>query len=81
MTPQRPTSGRIVAWAALAVMLAVTVVPLLVMLATALTPPQQLYARGNGLLPTAPTLLNFKRVLGGLSGDESLALGGSGAEV
>ena len=49
-------------------MLAITVVPLLVMLATALTPPQQLYARGNGLLPTAPTLLNFKRVLGGLSG-------------
>ncbi|MDE2370359.1 MAG: carbohydrate ABC transporter permease, partial [Burkholderiales bacterium] len=58
-----------------------TVVPLLVMLATALTPPQQLYARGNGLLPADPTLLNFKRVLGGLSGDESLALGGSGAEV
>ena len=81
MTTQHWTSGRIFAWAALVAMLAITVLPLLVMLATALTPADQLQAQGAEVLPSEPTLINFVRVLGLVTREEDLALGGSGAEV
>jgi multiple sugar transport system permease protein len=73
--------GRVLAWLALGVMLAITLVPLLVMLSTALTHPDQIYARGANLVPAELTLANMQRVLGILNADESLAVGGSGAEV
>jgi multiple sugar transport system permease protein len=81
------SGGRLLAWAALLLLLGVTLAPLAVMLATALTPGDQLVQQGGlrGLANLVPggegTLVNFRRVLGGLSADESLRLGGSGAEV
>lgn len=77
----RPSPGRLLAWAALAAMLLVTLAPLLVMLRTALEHPTGLMERAAGFWVQDPTLLNFRRVLGGLSTEENLALGGSGAET
>ena len=73
--------GRWLAWVALAAMLWVTVAPLWVMLKTALTLPQAVFSEASSVLPQQPSTLNFQRVLGVLSPEQSLALGGSGAEV
>lgn len=78
---QRWNVGRVLAWAALLGMLAVTLLPLWFAVKTALVPPQQLYDQSATLLPRDPTLLNFRRVLGLLSPEQSLAVGGSGAEI
>ncbi|MFG6486181.1 carbohydrate ABC transporter permease [Roseateles sp. BYS78W] len=78
---QRWSLGRLLAWAALLGMLLVTLLPLWFALKTALVPPQQLYDQSATLLPRDPTLLNFRRVLGLLSPEQSLAVGGSGAEI
>ena len=76
-----PGSGRVLAWAALGLMLLITLLPLLVMLRTAFEHPGALLDASSRLLPQEPTWVNLQRVLGGLSGDESLAQGGSGAEI
>lgn len=73
--------GRLLAWAVLAVMLGITVMPLWMALKTALTPSGDLYTQSSQLLPGAPTVLNFRRVLGLVSADASLAAGGSGADI
>lgn len=73
--------GRLLAWAALGAMLLVTLLPLWFALKTALVPPLELYEQSASLVPRDPTLLNFRRVLGLLSADQSLAVGGSGAEI
>ncbi len=78
---QRWSLGRLLAWGALLGMLLVTLLPLWFALKTALVPPQQLYDQSAMLLPRDPTLLNFRRVLGLLSPEQSLAVGGSGAEI
>ncbi len=84
MTARRPTKppwGRWLAWALLALMLGITLAPLWGALKTALEHPRALLAHSAGWLPGEPTLLNFQRVLGGLGVQDSVALGGSGAEV
>ena len=78
---QRLTPGRALAWAALLAMVAFTLLPLWMVVKTALMPPSQLFTESANLLPNQPTLLNFKRVMGLLSEGESMALGGSGAEL
>ena len=82
-SPRRraPGLGRLGAWAALGALLALTVLPLLVMLRTAFEHPQALFGSAGTLWPQDPTLVNLQRVLGGLSPEQSLALGGSGAEI
>ena len=73
--------GRCLAWAALLAVLGVTLAPLGLVLITALQHPQSLLAQPGRWLPDHATLLNFKRVLGQVGLAESVALGGSGAEV
>jgi len=73
--------GRVLAWGALGAMLLLTVAPLWVMLKTALEHPQALYDHAATWWPTDATTVNFQRVAGALTPDQSLALGGSGAEV
>ena len=80
-THRRLPAGRILAWAALAVMLAITLTPLWIVLKTALTHSDDLYTQSTQLLPANTTLVNFKRVLGLLSTDDSQAAGGSGADI
>ena len=78
---QRLTPGRALAWAALLTMIVFTLLPLWMVMKTALMPPSQLFTESANLIPSNPTLLNFERVMGLLSEDESMALGGSGAEL
>lgn len=73
--------GRVLAWGVLILMLGVTLMPLWMMLKTALMHPSELFTQSTQMLPGDPTVLNFKRVLGLLGTDESLAVGGSGAEI
>ncbi len=71
----------ILAWCVLSAMLLVTVLPLWFALKTALMHAGNLYEQSSNMLPIDVTLLNFKRVLGLMSPEESQALGGSGAEI
>ena len=73
--------GRVLAWGVLTLMLGITLMPLWMVLKTALMHPSEVFTQSAQILPTDPTLLNFKRVLGLLSTEESLAVGGSGAEI
>ena len=73
--------GRILAWASLLVMLAITLTPLWMVVKTSLMQPSNVYTESAQLLPSDPTLANFKRVLGFMTQDESQAMGGSGAEI
>jgi multiple sugar transport system permease protein len=75
------TPGRVAAWVALGVMLVITLAPLWMVVKTALMQSANLYTESAQLLPSEPTLDNFKRVLGFMSKEESRALGGSGAEI
>lgn len=73
--------GRLSAWVALIAMLFITLFPLWVMLKTALMPNASLFEQSANLWPDGASLTNFQRVLGLLTADESIALGGSGAEI
>jgi multiple sugar transport system permease protein len=73
--------GRLLAWTALALMMAITLLPLWMVVKTALLPNATLFEQSATLLPQAATAGNFKRVLGLVSPEESIALGGSGADI
>jgi len=80
---RKPTlnPGRMLAWLVLLAILGFTLLPLWVVLKTALTHPEQLFSQSTHWLPSEPTLANFQKVLGWVSTEEALALGGSGAEI
>ena len=73
--------GRVMAWAALGAMLMITLVPMWMVLKTALMQSADLFPRSSDFIPYDPTWVNFARVLGFLSPEESIAAGGSGAEI
>lgn len=75
------TPGRLLAWAALITMLVVTLMPIWMVVKTALMQPANLYTESATLLPSDPTLANFERVVGLMTQEESRAMGGSGAEI
>ncbi len=75
------TPGRLLAWAVLIGMLIVTLMPLWVVIKTALMQPGDLFAQSTRLLPSDPTMLNFERVLGLVSKEDAIAAGGSGADI
>jgi len=77
----RISLGKAWAWGLLGLMLVITLAPLLAMLGTALTHPDALLSQAGKWWPDDSTLINFKRVLGLVSTEQALALGGSGAEV
>ncbi len=80
--PRRPIPwGRILAWASLALILFITLFPFWWMLRTALTYPKALFQNTESLLPVQTTLINFRRVLGLLSAQEGVALGGTGQTI
>ena len=78
---RRWSAGRLLAWTLLIGMLLVTLAPLWMVIKTGLLHPHALYAESTALWPSEPTLLNVKKVLGLMSTDEALALGGSGAQI
>ncbi len=73
--------GRIAAWVVLIALLLITLMPVWMVVKTALMPSADLFTQSANPLPVDPTLANFKRVLGLLSQEESMALGGSGAQI
>ena len=76
------SAGRLLTWAALLVMLLITLLPIWMVVKTAVTQPQDLYTHSSELLPVNPTLFNFQRVLGLLSPEQSAtAPGGSDAQI
>lgn len=77
----RWSCGRILAWLMLTAMLVITLAPLWMVVKTALLHPSDLYTSSTQLLPTDPTWLNFKKVLGLMDTEEALSLGGSGAQI
>jgi multiple sugar transport system permease protein len=72
--------ARLSVYLLMAVMVFITIVPLLVVLKTAIAEPKGFFSNARSLTPADPTLLNFRRVLGMVSKEESIAVGGSGAE-
>ncbi|TNF51844.1 MAG: carbohydrate ABC transporter permease [Burkholderiales bacterium] len=77
----RLTPARLVAWLALVAMLLITLLPLWMVVKTALTPNGMLFEQSARLRPEQATLENFRRVLGLVDPESSIAMGGSGAEV
>jgi len=75
------SAGRLIAWLVLLCMITVTLMPLWVVLKTGLMHASDVYSGASELMPPNPTLLNFKKVLGLVSTEEALSLGGSGAQI
>jgi multiple sugar transport system permease protein len=76
---RRPSLGRVAAWVGLSLAILITLFPFWWMVRTALTSPADLYGplfnfRWHSLLPSHPTLVNFKRVFGLASPKELAAL-------
>lgn len=78
---RRARLGRGTAWIVLVVAVVLTVFPFYWMLRTALTPSADLFSDAGSLWPHHPTLINFERVLGLTSAEQSRAAGGSGAQI
>jgi multiple sugar transport system permease protein len=78
---RRWSLGRALAAVMLITVLVTCTLPLWFAFKTALLHPSVVFEYSASLMLFEPTLLNFKRVLGMLSPEQSLALGGSGAEM
>ncbi|MFY9712350.1 MAG: carbohydrate ABC transporter permease [Microbacterium sp.] len=74
---QRPSAGRLFAWAALILVLLVTLFPFYWMLRTALSSNGALYLQPGNPLPAEFSWGGFKRVLGLASAEEIAAEGGT----
>lgn len=77
----RLTPGRIVAWAAMIIILIITLFPFFWILRTALSTNASLYTGAASLLPGEFSLGGFARVFGVQSPEEAIAQGGSGASI
>src|SRR5690606_8957159 len=73
--------GRIVGWAIIGMISFIMIFPLWWVLRTALTESGSIYTNTTSLLPINPTTFNLERVLGLVSREEALAVGGSGATI
>ncbi|HEV6955214.1 MAG TPA: carbohydrate ABC transporter permease [Promicromonospora sp.] len=78
---RRPSWGRVLAWAALGVLLLVTLFPFYWMLRTALSTNTALYGSPGSLLPVEPTWGAFERVLGTATPQEAAAEGGTTGSI
>ncbi len=73
--------GYAVTWLLLAILIIITILPFWIALKTALSTPSSLFVNPGSLLPTDATLFNFRRALGLISLEESVAAGGSGQSI
>jgi multiple sugar transport system permease protein len=67
-------------WAVMLLLLFLSVVPLLVVFKTSILNPRTYFSEVEKLVPSDPTVFNYKRALGMVSKEDSIAVGGSGAE-
>jgi multiple sugar transport system permease protein len=77
---RRWTPSRVLVWLMLGLLLFVSVVPILVVIKTAIQPPKGFFTHASELIPRNTTLFNFKRVLGQVSKADSIAVGGSAGD-
>jgi multiple sugar transport system permease protein len=73
--------GRILAWAALILVILSILAPFYWVIRTALATKVELYANPAQITPPGFTLNNFARVLGQMSAEEAIAAGGSGQPI
>jgi multiple sugar transport system permease protein len=78
---RRVTPGKAIAWTVLALLVLVSVFPFYWMVRTAFTPAAELIRDSSQLVPSNPTWINFARVLGFTTQEESVAAGGTGATL
>ena len=71
--------GRVAAWAAMIIIILITLFPFYWMLRTALSTSKSLFGDPSSLLPVDFTTGAFERVLGTATQEEAIAEGGSGA--
>jgi multiple sugar transport system permease protein len=80
--PRQPFPwGKVIAWAALGLLLFVTLFPFYWMLRTAFTFPTVIFKNTSSLLPVQPTVINFQRVLGTIDVATAVKLGGTGQSI
>ncbi len=72
---------RILTWALLILLILLTLFPIYIVLKTALIPQRELFGSVKDLFPNDPTLFNFRRVMGFVSVEESVAAGGSSGNI
>ena len=77
----RPTMGRILAWAAMVLIMLFTLLPFYWVLRTALSSNAGITADPTSILPVDTNLRGFARVFGAQSTEAALADGGSGAAI
>ncbi len=70
--------GKLVAWITLILLILITLLPIWITVKTAFSGQRSLFGSAASLLPTDPTLFNFRRALGMVGLDEMVASGGSG---
>ncbi|QOR47894.1 carbohydrate ABC transporter permease [Trueperella pecoris] len=79
--PQKKDHGKVAGWGLLILLIIVTLLPLVWAVRTALTPNAEIFNGNYSLIPDNATLINFKRVLGMTTPEESLAAGGTAAVI
>lgn len=73
--------GRLLTWAFMAVVIFVTLFPFWWVIRTAFSTPGMIFSNPESLTPVDFTLFNFRRVLGLVSTEESIAAGGAGQSL
>lgn len=81
LSRRRFTPGRGVAWLVVIAVMVATVFPFYWMVRTGLTPTADLIGDSARIFPSDPTLVNFQRVLGLTTREETIAAGGTGATI
>ncbi len=81
MIKKEMSFGHIMMWIVILLLLFVTLFPFYWVIRTSFTPASLIYSDAIKLIPSRFTGMNFVRVLGFVSAEESLALGGSGQSV
>ncbi|MDO5048495.1 MAG: carbohydrate ABC transporter permease [Actinomycetaceae bacterium] len=74
-------TGKIVGWGLMILLLIVTLLPFIWAIRTAFTPNAAIFDGNYSLIPSDPTTINFERVLGMTTPEESMAAGGSGQSM
>jgi multiple sugar transport system permease protein len=78
---RRPSPGRVIAWAVMIAIVAITVLPFYWILRTALSSNASIHAHPSSLLPTGFSWGGFERVFGMQSTKEALADRGAGVSM
>ncbi|WP_426593805.1 carbohydrate ABC transporter permease [Cellulomonas sp. McL0617] len=78
---RRPSPARAVGWIVLVIAILATLFPFYWMVKSALTPAADMIGDSGKFWPTSPTMINFARVLGLTTEQETRAAGGSGASI